>query len=170
MAEAHDPPDLTGPPEAPEVPRRVRLYRGQWIGLPILILLPVLAILSVFGETRETGEAADRAVRLEVDYPSRLRKGQRTEIEVRVHNLSDHPIQAVTLTFDPLYFNRFTNVSFMPEPTAPYEVELTSLEPGQPAVLRIELEGDRPWRGRGRIRVGHDGGTAHVGIRTFTFP
>lgn len=170
MAAFHDPPDVTGPPDAPDIPRRVRLYPGQWIGIPILILIPLLAMLSVFGETRATAEASDGPVHVEVDYPTRLRTGQRSEIEVRVRNLSAAALTAVTLSFDPDYFARFADVSFMPGPGAPYELELTGLGPGETSVLRIELEGDRAWRSHGRISVHHDGGAAHLPLSTFTFP
>jgi hypothetical protein len=169
MAQNPDPPDLTEPPGAPAVRRRVRLYPGQWIGIPILILIPLLAALGVFGERRETVEFIGAAIRLEVDYPTRLRNGQRSDIEVRVRNLSAAPLDVVVM-FDPTYFGRFTRVSFTPGQSAPSEVELTDLEAGRAAVLRVELEGDKPWRNRGRVGVRHAGDTAHVPIRTFILP
>jgi hypothetical protein len=168
---AHDPhlPDHTEPPGAPEVRRRVRLYPGQWIGIPILILIPLLAALGVFGERRETVEVTGAAIRLEVDYPTRLRNGQRSDIEVRVWNLSTEPLNAAVL-FDPAYFERFTRVSFTPGQSAPNEVDLTGLEAGRAAVLRVELEGDKPWRSSGRVGIRHAGDTTHLPIRTFTLP
>jgi hypothetical protein len=163
------PTDRTEPPGVPEVRRRVRLYPGQWIGIPILILIPLLAALGVFGERRETVVWTGAAVRLEVDYPTRLRNGQRSDIEVRVRNLSAASLDAVVM-FDPTYFERFTRVSFTPGQGAPNEVDLTDLGAGHAAVLRVELEGDRPWRSSGRVGVRHAGDTAHVPIRTFTLP
>jgi hypothetical protein len=170
MAEAHDSTDPSEPPEVPEVTRRVRLYGGQWVGIPLLILIPVLAVLSVFGETRDTVAAASPAVRLQVDYPARVRSGQQSGIEVRLRNVSGASLDGVTVTFDPAYFERFARVSFMPQPGAPYEVELTGLDPGGVSVLRVEFEGDRPWRSRGHIEVGHGGARTRVMISTFTFP
>jgi hypothetical protein len=45
MAETHDPPDTQCPPPPPEVRRRVMLHGAQWIGIPLLMVVPVLALL-----------------------------------------------------------------------------------------------------------------------------
>jgi hypothetical protein len=170
MAETVDPPDLSEPPRLPDLPRRVRLYPGQWIGIPLLVLMPVLAIFGVFGETRSKVDATGAAVRLEVDYPTRLRDGKWSEVQVRIRNASGDVLDDVTVTFDDAYLRHFARVTFTPVLSLPLAVELNDLQPGETSVVRVEFHGNRPWRGRGRIAATHRGDTAAVLISTFTFP
>jgi hypothetical protein len=170
MAESHDPPDSAEPPGLPDVPRRVRLYRAQWIGIPVLILIPVLAALGVFGETRAQAEAAVGPIHMQVDYPVRLRDGQRSAIDVRLENRSAAVVDSVSVAFAADYLHHFADVAFSPVPTTPYELTVVGLQPGDSAKLRVEFQGDRPWRSRGRIGLSLDGDTAHVRISTFIFP
>jgi hypothetical protein len=170
MAEAHDPPDLAEPPAPPEMPRRIRLHGGQWVGIPLLVLIPILAALNVFGETRRIATVQTSALDVQFDHPSRLRTGQRSEVEVRVWNTTDATLDSVTVIFDPEYFSRFAQVSFMPDPATPYQVQLLEVGAGEVEVLRVELEGDRAWWSRGRAGVRHGDTTTHVEMRTFVFP
>jgi hypothetical protein len=170
MAEPHDPPDLSEPPRLPDLPRRVRLYPGQWVGIPLLMLLPVLAVFGVFGETRGSADATGDVIRVEVDYPRRLRAGKWSEVQVRIRNVSGAVLNDVAVTFDASYLDHFSRLTFTPPPTLPHAVELSELHPGATATVRLEFEGDRPWWGRGRIGVAHAGDTAAVFISTFTYP
>jgi hypothetical protein len=160
-----------GPPGPPDVERRVRLYRGQWIGLPILMLIPILAMTSALGGTRKTLVIDRPGLQAVVDYPTRLRAGQWSEVEVRLRNTSGAALDTVTVAFDPEYFKRFARVSFMPEPAAaPYRVDLDGLGPESTAVVRVEFEGDLAWRNRGRIGVHHAGDSTYIQISTFILP
>jgi hypothetical protein len=174
MAEATDQPDLSelpDPPGAPEVERRVHLYPGQRIGIPILFLLPLLALLNVFGERREEVTVADERLSLAVEYPTRLRSGQRTEITVRVTNVSSEPAGVAMVTFGSEYLSRFSQLSFTPSPRHAYHVDLVPGEPGATAIVRLELEGRRPWMHHGEValRTG-EGPAMRVRLRTFVFP
>jgi hypothetical protein len=170
MAEPHDPPDLSEPPRLPDLPRRVRLYPGQWIGIPLLMLLPVLAVFGVFGESRGSADATGAMLRLEVDYPTRLRAGKWSEVQVRIRNVSGTVLDDVAVTFDTEYLDHFSRLTFTPPLTRPHAVELSDLHPGGTSVVRLEFEGDRPWWGRGRIGIAQGGDTTAVLISTFTFP
>jgi hypothetical protein len=170
MAEPHDPPDLSEPPRLPDLPRRVRLYPGQWIGIPLLMLLPVLAVFGVFGESRGSADAAGAMLRLEVDYPKRLRAGKWSEVQVRIQNMSGAVLDDVAVTFDASYLHHFSRLTFTPALTLPQTIELSDLHSGGTSIVRLEFEADRPWWGRGRIGVTHGGDTTAVLISTFTFP
>jgi hypothetical protein len=170
MAEPHDPPDLSEPPRLPDLPRRVRLYPGQWIGIPLLMLLPALAVFGVFGESRGSADATGAMLRLEVDYPTRLRAGKWSEVQVRIRNVSGTVLDDVAVTFDTEYLDHFSRLTFTPPLTRPHAVELSDLHPGGTSVVRLEFEGDRPWWGRGRIGIAQGGDTTAVLISTFTFP
>src|SRR5690606_827994 len=63
------PPDL----QPSTKPRHLALHRFQWIALPLMFLVPVLALLGLFGES--TGQVHDErgALALYADYPTRYR-------------------------------------------------------------------------------------------------
>jgi hypothetical protein len=171
MAEAHDPPDLHGLPPPPEVPRRVMLHGGQWVGIPLLMVVPVLALLGVFGESRRHAAAAGDGLRVEVEYPERYRTGRRSDIVVRVRNVSPAALKGVSVAFDPEYLSDAYNVLFNPPASAPHEVALPMLEPGAEEEVRVEFEAEHRWWRRGWIRVLQDGSAvAELRIGTLVLP
>jgi hypothetical protein len=169
--EANDPPDLVDPPPAPELPRRVRLYRPQWIGLPLLMLVPVLAVLNVFGESRKEARAAGAVLELRVEYPTRVREGQRTDLRVHVRNVSDRMLDTVALVFDAAYLDRFESVAFTPGAQDGYRVEFLRVLPGEEGAARVEVEAADAWSHSGSV-VARAGGAevTRVQLRTFVFP
>jgi hypothetical protein len=170
MAEAHDPQDMQGPPPPPEVRRRVMLHGAQWIGIPLLMAVPLLALSGVFGESRRQAAAGD-VLRVEVEYPGRHRAGLRSDIVVRLRNVSPVPLDGVSVAFDPAYFSDAYNVLFHPPASAPYEAALPMLEPGAEDEVRVEFEAEQRWWRRGWVRVTRDGrAVAEVRIGTFVLP
>jgi hypothetical protein len=171
MDDVRDPPDLGDPPEVPEVPRRVRLYPAQWIGIPFLMVVPVLAALGVFGEVRSQVETSDGTFRLHVDHPARMRMGQRSGVAVRVENLTASALDTVTVYLDPDYFTRFVDVLFTPEPRDRFQSEIVGLPPGETSLVHVELVGWKAWRHSGWIaaRAG-EREAVELPIRTLVFP
>jgi hypothetical protein len=170
MSEAHDPPDLGTPQDPPELPRRIHLYKSQWIGLPILFVLPILAILDVFGERREVIAESRDPLWVSVDYPTRLRAGQRSDVLVRVVNRSADPVSALAVEWDPQFLAGFAAVERMPPhdhaPAEPFD-----LEPGGEQLQRIELEGNTLWRHRGLVSVAwHGREPIRIELRVFVLP
>lgn len=153
------------------MPRRLRLYPAQLILMPILMLLPVLALGGWFDEAREQTTASAEGLRVRVDYPARLRHGQSTTLRVRVENLSDRPLGSAVVALDSAYLAGFENISFVPEPTHPYGFEFIGLAPGEAGVLHGQMSAGSPWRIRGVIEVtAGNGEAARVPIDTFILP
>jgi hypothetical protein len=166
-----EPPDPSQPPEPPELPRHLRLYRSQWIGVPLLMLVPVLALLGVFGESRARTGAAGAGLELEIDYPIRIRTGQRTGIDVTVRNRSTASAERLTVVFDTAYFQRVADVRFIPPTSAAFEVSLPPLAPGAEELVRVEFDAEQLWRQAGWIGVRpNEGDATSARIRTFIFP
>lgn len=165
------PPGNSGPPPPPDTRRRIRLYPAQWVGVPILLLLPVLALAGVFGETRATSSLTHDGVHYDVEYPTRLRAGQHSVVQVRATLLGGAAGDTLEVELDAGWMQRFTRISVVPEPETPWRMLLPLAEPGQSAEVRIELEGRRLWRAEGAVRVRRAGGQPRdVAIRTFVFP
>lgn len=85
------------PPPPPPFPRRIQLHRVQLIGMPILMLVPLLAILGVFGETFATTQAANDRLSVQVQYATRSRYGMANPTEVAVHSTSSTPLTALSI-------------------------------------------------------------------------
>lgn len=157
---------------APEVPRRFRLHLYQWLGLPLLFLVPVLALFGTFGETERRVEAASEVLGLEVRYADRLRHKQTNAVEVRIENRSGTPLDTVVVSFDESYVTPFSVLAFVPSAAKPFEVELYGVAPGERRLVWVELQAEHYGRHAGALRVhgGGHGDTATIGLSTFVFP
>lgn len=156
----------------PEQPRRLRFYRFQWVGLPLVFLVPVLALLGVFGESWGHADAASTELSLRVEYPTRYRYKQTHTVEVFVENVSGGPLDTVVVAFDPTYVRRFSTLTFIPSPKEPFEVELLDVKPGEVRLVRAELQGEHYGRHRGTVEVYRPGSldTARVSVSTLIYP
>lgn len=155
-----------------EQPRRLELHRYQWVGLPLMLLIPVLALFGVFGETWGRADDVSADLALRVEYPTRYRYKQINALEVFVENVSGGPLDTVVVAFDPAYVLRFSTPTFIPAPEVPYEVELLDVQPGEVRLVVAELQGERYGRHRGAVEAYRPGSsdTARVAVSTIIFP
>lgn len=159
------------PPAAPDLPRRLRLYTSQWIGMPLLLLIPVLALFGVFGESRHVVTARTGELAVEAEYPARNRYGMLADLRLAVTNTTAAALDTVTVVLDSAYATRFSSLTAIPDFERAYVIELTDLQPAETRRVRIELEGNEYGLHRGELRVGVRGaGTARLGLDTFIFP
>jgi hypothetical protein len=163
--------DDTRPEQPPPIRPRIRMRRGEFIGMCAIALIPVLALAGVFGPELGHARRASGALQLDVRYPSLTRHQLRETLEARVANLSGETLPHVTLTFDPSYISGFSGVSFVPPADRAYAVELRNLQPRESRLVTVELEAERYGWHRGQIaafdRSGH---VLAAMISTLTFP
>ena len=161
---------LPKPPEPPRMPRRVRLHRFQWIGLPIILLAPiVLAVAGVFGESWETVEADAAGFRVVVDYPVRFRYKQLNEIRVAIESRSLGPADTVMVSVDTTYARGFSTITSTPAFERPYTTRVGGLRPGERGLVMIELQAERYGAHAGDLVVAA-ADTVRVRLRTVVFP
>ena len=161
--------DLPEPPSPPSAPRRIRLYRYQWVGLPLLALLPVLALAGVFGVSWTDADASSESLAVDVRYSNRYRYKQLNRIEVRVRNIDVARLDTVTVALDTALAARFSTVRSVPPFVGTYRTELTGLEPGEERLVVIELQAERYGRHEGLLEViGPD--TVALPLSIFIFP
>jgi hypothetical protein len=159
------------PPGPPEIRREFRLHPWQWVGLPLLFLIPILAALGVFGESRETATTRTRDLSVEVNFPTRHRFGILTSIELEVTNTGQTPLAGVVIDLDPAYLSRFSEVAATPSFARPYAIELNELEPGRTGRVNVELKGEAYGLHRGELRIwAGSGDTASYLLRTVVLP
>lgn len=157
------------PPRPPEIPRRLRISPAQWVGVPIIIALPVLAILGAFGGM---GAAAGSrgALEMRIVYPARARYDMVTSMAVSVRNRSARSLDTVRVAFDSSYIARFSQVSFVPGADRAFMVVLTDIAPGEARLISVEMSGDSYGPFSGRVSAVAGGDTVSAPVRTFTFP
>jgi hypothetical protein len=158
------------PPKAPEIDRRVRLARTQMIGMPIIALVPLLAMLGMFGERWNSEQASGTRLSATVEYPTRFRAKLGKPLTVHVENRSATAIDSVELEIDSSYVEQFAVTNFVPSPHDAHVVALGSIPPGEARRVRIELEGTRSGRHRGRVVVRAPGDSVSFALTTIVFP
>jgi hypothetical protein len=163
-------PDATAPPEPPVVTPRFAFTRKQYIGIPLLTLIPVLTLLGVFGEKREFVQATSRSLEMRIEYPSRFRYRQVQPLDITITNVSVHTLDTVMVSLDTAYITRFSSVRISPEPTQNFVVTLMNLRPQEARLIHAELWGERYGSHRAEIIGAASADTVRQQIHTFVFP
>jgi len=163
-------PDRTEPPPPPQTSPRFAFTRKQYLGLPLLIAIPVLTLFGVFGERRDVARASSRSVEMTVRYPSRFRYRQVQSLDVAVRNVSGRALDSVSVSLDTAYISRFSSVRIEPAAQVAYVVSLTDLKPMESRLVTAELWGQRYGSHTGRIVAATRADTARIVIRTLVFP
>jgi hypothetical protein len=164
------PQDTPQPPQPPEVGRSLRLYRYQWVGLPVLGLIVVLALLGVFGNTSGEATARGDALALRVEHPTRFRYKEIAPLRVWVTNGSGRTIDTVRVHFATAYVLAFSNASFTPSVTAPFVVELAEVRPGETRLVAGELQAERYGSHEGTVAAVSASDSVAVAVETLVFP
>jgi hypothetical protein len=138
-----------GIPDGIELERHRDLggVRGPWarrLLLCCVAVLPVLALLNVFGQHPSTSSAAGPAASLSVTAPTRLRSGLIFQVKVEV--VARRAIKQPEIVFAEGWWESMSVNSIVPEPSESSSrdgrVVLTygKLEPGQSLVSRIYFQ------------------------------
>ena len=164
-----------GVPQPPPFERQIQIAPLQLIGIPLLALLPLLALFGVFGESRATEAASNEEIAIEVDYVSRFRYKMVESMTVEVTNLSHQAPATITVAFERDYIVHFSAVTFAPTikqiMADTYRVELTGVRSGQTQVIDVELQGEHYGRETGNISAAMSGNQpVTVSVSTTVFP
>ena len=156
----------------PDLPRRVRFHRYQWIGIPLMFLIPVLALFGVFGESQGQTIASGGTLKMRVEYPTRNKYRHITSIEVVVENISSQTLDTLIVEFDESYISRFSSVNFIPTPEKLFISEFPDVLPGESRLVWVELKGEKYGLHEGNIRAYAVGSrdTVEVVVRTRIYP
>jgi hypothetical protein len=170
-----EPTQPTQPPEPPEVERRNAFYLPQFVIMCVIALIPLLAVVGVFGDRTESAEAEGAGLLLHVDYPRLMHYKTDDLLVVTVQNASEQVLDGVIVRIPEAYLSKFSNVVFTPEirriTTDAYEVELDGLEPGASRMITVELEGNDAGQHEGMVSaVVPNAEVPPVTITTLVFP
>lgn len=162
--------DRRGPPPPPPIPRRLRLTRLQYFGLPFLFLIPILALFGVLGEHFTTAHTSGAGVTVDARYPDRAHYRQPLSMRVHIRNISGARMDTVTVVLDSTFMSAFSDVSVSAQLDGAYVAHLTALAPGETRELSAMVSGEHAGRHAGSISVTTPLGTVRVPAATFVFP
>lgn len=165
---------IAQPPQPDEQTRRIHFYGYQGMGLCVLFLIPILALLGVFGETSTTLYAAEGDLELTVQYSNRILFQGLDGTEIAIHNNGDQRLERVTLSIDKAYLDAYSDISFSPDVTRitgdAYIIELLNVQPGQTQVVTMDSRGKLVGSHQGMIDVTAGAQSVSLMLDVFIIP
>lgn len=155
------------PPQPPELPKRFRLHPHQMWGLPLIMLLPILAISGALED--HTRIASHRTASLEwtVEYPSQFKFKQSHYLKLKARNISDSKLDTVIVGLDSAYLAKFTQITILPEPENGHSVIFTDLAAGEKREVLVDIEAKHYGTQRGTFSVETKGERTSTPISTY---
>jgi hypothetical protein len=163
------------PPKPPEMKAEFKLYPYQMIGLPLLFLIPILALLGVFESSSGHVIGTGDGLQLSVEYMTRTMYHKNEEIHIEVANMSDAPLAQLSVRIDKSYLDGFGPSSFSPPVSRvtgeAYEIDMADVGPGESRAVVIQVQGDQYGSNRGAVSaLAADGRQVSIQLETYVFP
>jgi len=162
-------------PNAPEIHRRTRFNRTQALGMLVIGCIPVAATFGLLDTHQTTDRVTADDLRLEVEYPSRLRDRTFDPMRVTVVNESPRIIPEIEVRFGREYFKGLDRLEFQPsadeQSEAAYVVCLKDVQPAERRSVSVSYEAEQFGRHDGAIEAHtKEGKGPRIEISTFAFP
>lgn len=163
------------PPSPPSVGRGVRFGPLQAAGLVLIVAIPVLALLGLFGESTAELSATLPDLEVHITYPARTRYQTGSAVQVTVRNITSLPLEDLTVRFGRHYLEGFADVKFTPAVDVVteegYEVRLSGIPAGASRVVSVSVLAEEYWCRRGTVTVERAGAEPlRFQLETFVFP
>jgi len=133
-------------PEAPAVGRYWQFYPLHLIGVLVLLAIPLMALLGVFGRTKGQVMAAGTDVSVAVTYLERVRYKEADGMSIAVTNMSDEVLDELTVQVGAPYIANFTETDFEPSldrvTDEYFEIDLTDVQPDETRQVMIALRAE----------------------------
>jgi hypothetical protein len=163
------------PPQPPDFNRRFQLYPYQYIAIPLLFVIPILALLGAFGQAITSAEAANTSLAVHVKYESRMHYQLFVPIVITVTNQTDETLSDVRVYISRDYLDGFSQITLMPAAETitdtAYVIELQTLEPNETQTVTGDIRAHTTGRYMGSIRVeATNAETVSVSLESIVFP
>ena len=146
------------------------MHRIELVGIILLALLPLLAVLGVFGPASGEGQASGGQLQVRVEHPTLMRFQNLERLRIVVTNEGAESVQDIRIAIDPDYVEAFSGASFEPQPDQPYSFEVAELRPGEQRLFTTELTANEFGRHEGRLTFESPGAAGTAQFHTFVFP
>jgi hypothetical protein len=162
------------PPQPPKFERKLKFYPYQLIGIPLLFLIPILALLGLFGETSTSIQSADSGIEINVHYPNRIHFQGLDGTEIAIRNTTENVIPLVTVSVEKAFLDAYSDVTFTPDvdriTEEVYMIDLTDIPSGETRYITIDSRGKIAGSHRGFVTASADDIGPSVTLETFIFP
>jgi hypothetical protein len=153
---------------------RLKFYPYQLIGIPILFLIPILALFGVFGETSTVAQSEANGIDLEVHYTNRVLFQGLDGTEIQVRNATDAVIPILTITVEKAFLENYSDISFAPNVDKindeAYFFELLDVQPNETRIVTYDSRGKIAGSHSGTVTASYEAGDASVTVETFIIP
>jgi len=174
-------PPTEHPPPPPRFQRRLSLGAGEAIGMPLLALLPALALAGLLGPADEQRSMpltlGNARLLVRVRLPARLRDQGSGSIRIEVANTGTQALPELGLGIDERYLAAFSRADIQPAVAAQSRSgglrwALPALQAGEHTQVQIRLDADAWGRQPGWIALTGPGDAllARLDFTTFVLP
>lgn len=139
------------------------------IGLPLLTLLPILALFGLFDKDIRYNSVSAASIRSQIEYPANLKFKDYGQVRIKVTNTGSLMLDTVSVSIDTTYLSRFLNVSITPNPSDAYEIDLTNVRPGEKREVIVEYEGKEYGEQSGTVTLATSTDTIRQRVSTRIF-
>jgi hypothetical protein len=168
----------TKPPEAPKPPdikRRIAFNPTQAIGMPFILLIPVLGLAGLLDTTHTIVEKEENGYRVSVRYPVRFRHKVGEPMQITVTNETGGAVPKLEVKLSRKYLDAFENAQFIPDPqeidAEHITFEFDHVNAGESRRIEFEMEASRSGSHHAEVQAGPaEGQGVSVGFRTFVLP
>lgn len=149
--------ELQIPPEPPEIERRVLLSLKQICSILFILLIPLLALIGVFGPESKQLSIDGVNVNMQIEYPAMTRNGLPTKFQISLLNKSAQDLTMLRAIIDRSYLKNFNGVRSTPEikeiNNDNYVITFPNIPAGETRRLLIDLQPQRIGRHKGTIII-----------------
>jgi hypothetical protein len=154
----------------PVVSSNIQTWRFQWIGIPLLIMIPILSLLGVFDRGTNIKKIEGHDFKAKIEFPGKLRDGEVEYIRIEVTNTSSKQLDKISAGLNREYFAKFSDVTFFPEANDIYEVELKEIPSGQSRYIDIKVKAREFGTYKGELKLTTKNSSFKISLTTFVFP
>lgn len=150
--------------------QRLHLPALQWIGLPLMLVMPALALAGAFDPHTARSRTSLGELEIEIEASDRVRLHRSAGIEVEVRNTGARAAGA-EVALSPELLEGAQAIDFVPSPHRAWAVRLDAIAPGEARRVVVEYEADAPGVHRGALHVRDDEGReVRAPLQTIVFP
>lgn len=162
------------PEQPPQINKTFSFYGYQKIGVGILILIMLLSIFNVFGDSRREKQVVGQIINFEVHYPAKFRYKTIDPLEIYITNTSQTVLATTTVRISEDYISKFSGVDIIPSAKVitdnGYEIILNDIRPGETQKISINLQAEKYWKHSGWIEVDNGQEVLAEELSTIIFP